>query len=215
MAAEKMTGGGEIMQEIASIAWVSGLWVLWCALHSLLIAAPVVGRFEARLGKWFAWYRLGYVALSSITLLPLFFYSLHLPQQLLFDWTGGWRLVQLLLLGYALFMFLAGAREYDLGYFLEWRQIRAQRHGEALPPLPFATSGIHRYVRHPWYSGGIVFVWGGGPVTTVNLAVKGVLTVYLLVGTLLEERKLAAAVGTRYRDYQRQVPMLIPWRRRQ
>lgn len=209
-----MAGAGEIMQEIASIVWVAGLWTLWCALHSLLIAPPVVGWFEARLDRWFAWYRLVYVAVSGITLLPLFLWTLYLPQRLLFTWAGLRRLPQAMLFGYALFMFVAGAREYDLRYFLGLRQIRAWRRQETLPEFSFARRGVLRYVRHPWYSGGIAFVWAGGPLTTVNLAVKGVLTVYLLVGTLLEERKLVTAFGAAYEEYQREVPMLIPWRGR-
>jgi protein-S-isoprenylcysteine O-methyltransferase Ste14 len=36
---------------------------------------------------------------------------------------------------------------------------------------------------------------------------------WMLVGTLLEERDLVADFGDAYRRYQRQVPMLVPWRR--
>lgn len=196
------------------IAVVAGLWVFWCALHSLLISRPVTDWLRGRLGRRFAWSRFAYVLASGITLLPLFFWTLYLPQRTLFAWTGLWRLPQALLLGYAVFFFAAGAREYDLGYFLGLRQLKAWRHGETLPEFSLATKGILHYVRHPWYSGGVALVWAGGPVTTVSLVVKIVLTGYLVVGAMLEERKLVAALGERYRDYQRQVPMLIPWRRR-
>ncbi len=36
-------------------------------------------------------------------------------------------------------------------------------------------------------------------------------TAYIIVGTLLEERDLGAVLGDEYRDYQRNVPMLIPY----
>ncbi|HSR36068.1 MAG TPA: hypothetical protein VLL73_02720, partial [Desulfurivibrionaceae bacterium] len=165
----------EELREIGMIPRVAGLWMFWCAMHSLLIAQPVLDWFRARLGRWFACYRLGYVVVSSVTLLPLFLYTQRLPQYLVFSWAGPWRVAQVALLGYALFMGVAGAREYDVRYFLGLRQIRAQRRGEVLPDFVFAASGILRYVRHPWYSGGLALVWAGGSVTTVSLVVKIVL----------------------------------------
>ena len=40
------------------------------------------------------------------------------------------------------------------------------------------------------------------------------ITLYLIIGSCLEERKLVACYGEAYRDYQRHVPALIPrpWR---
>jgi protein-S-isoprenylcysteine O-methyltransferase Ste14 len=34
---------------------------------------------------------------------------------------------------------------------------------------------------------------------------------WIVAGTILEERDLVAAFGEPYRDYQRQVPMLLPF----
>ena len=58
----------------------------------------------------------------------------------------------------------------------------------------------------------ILLVWSLGPITDVGLAVRLVITVYFLIGTLLEERKLKAEIGEPYRRYCREVPMLIPWK---
>ncbi|MDP3480639.1 MAG: hypothetical protein Q8R88_12775 [Desulfoprunum sp.] len=38
------------------------------------------------------------------------------------------------------------------------------------------------------------------------------LSAYLIIGTILEERKLVVEYGDIYRTYQRQVPMLLPWK---
>lgn len=45
---------------------------------------------------------------------------------------------------------------------------------------------------------------------------NGVLTVYIVVGTLLEERKLVHEFGDAYRNYQSRVSMFLPlkWIRR-
>jgi len=63
--------------------------------------------------------------------------------------------------------------------------------------------------RHPWYLGAMALIWAGrldAPGLLVNL----VLTTYLIVGTLLEERKLVAQFGGAYREYQERVSMLLP-----
>jgi len=39
---------------------------------------------------------------------------------------------------------------------------------------------------------------------------NGVLTVYIVVGTLLEEQKLVHEFGDAYRSYQRRVSMFVP-----
>ena len=79
--------------------------------------------------------------------------------------------------------------------------------------MPFKTRGILEYVRHPWYTGGILLVWGFGDITDVSLVLKVILSSYFIIGTILEERKLVAEIGEPYREYCQRVPMLIPWKR--
>lgn len=45
----------------------------------------------------------------------------------------------------------------------------------------------------------------------MDIVINVVLTVYVIVGTKLEERKLVLEYGDRYIKYQREVPMLIPF----
>ena len=40
------------------------------------------------------------------------------------------------------------------------------------------------------------------------------ITAYILIAIQLEERDLVAMYGDTYRDYQRRVPMLLPWPKR-
>jgi protein-S-isoprenylcysteine O-methyltransferase Ste14 len=39
-------------------------------------------------------------------------------------------------------------------------------------------------------------------------------TVWIIIGTVLEEKDLVSDFGDEYRLYQRKVPMLIPWKGR-
>ena len=191
------------------------LWTLWCLVHSLLVSRPV-NRWLARIDGWLAaGWRLGYIVFSCLSLIPLLVYQFRLPQHIVFDWHGWGRLIQLGLLTYSLIMFRGGYLVYDTAYFFGWRQWRRFRQGQAAhEQFPFRCQGVLRYVRHPWYSGGLTLLWGLGPYTNLTLAVRVLLSFYIVVGTMLEERKLIDELGDEYRRYQRQVPMLIPWKGR-
>jgi protein-S-isoprenylcysteine O-methyltransferase Ste14 len=73
-------------------------------------------------------------------------------------------------------------------------------------------TGIHKFVRHPLYTGTFVFVWGLliiFPYASV-LIIDVIITVYTLIGLQFEERKLEREFGAAYKLYKKKVPMLIP-----
>ena len=190
------------------------LWTGWCVLHSLLITGRLNDWLRQRGGLLQGAHRIFYIVISCLTLIPVLWYQYSLPQQMLFSWSGWWRILQVLLLLYGLLTFYGGKRVYDMDHFLGISQWRNYRRGRQVQQLPFVSQGILCYVRHPWYSGGLAVLWAVGPLTDVSLTVRLILTGYVLVGTLLEERKLVRELGSSYREYCRQVPMLIPWRGR-
>jgi protein-S-isoprenylcysteine O-methyltransferase Ste14 len=188
------------------------LWVFWCILHSLLITGRLTAWIRKQGGALQGGYRLFYVIFSCISLVPVLWYQYSLPQQLIFSFSGPWRILQGILLAYALIMFFGGNKVYDSDYFLGLQQWRSYTNQQPSQPVSFACEGILYYVRHPWYSGGLAVLWGLGPLTDVTLPARIILTLYLVIGTLLEEKKLVRELGRPYRDYCRQVPMLFPWR---
>ncbi len=188
------------------------LWISWCILHSLLITSTVNSWFKKKGGLYLGLYRPGYILFSILTLIPILYYQYTLPQRLLFSWHGYRRLLQFFLLSYAVILFWYGKKNYDMAFFLGLSQWRDYRTGKPTRQFPFRCSGVLQYVRHPWYSGGIALLWALGPITDAGLLVKSILTVYLIIGTLLEERKLRHELGTEYEHYCSQVPMLVPWR---
>jgi len=190
------------------------LWSGWCIVHSLLITETVNSWIRKKGGILQGLYRIFYILFAILSLVPVLWYQYQLPEQLLFSWPGPWHILQGLLLCYASLMFYGGTRVYDTNFFLGISQWRRYRQNQNITPLPFSCRGILRYVRHPWYSGGIAFLWGLGPITDVNLVVRSILSLYLVIGTLLEERKLIRELGPPYRRYCSRVPMLIPWRGR-
>ncbi len=190
------------------------LWICWCILHSLLITGRLNEWLQKKGGFLQGSYRIIYIVFSCLTLISVLWYQYSLPQQLIFAWSGWWRIMQAGLLLYGLITFYAGKQVYDMDYFLGLSQWQNYCRGVEAQPLPFVSRGVLSYVRHPWYSGGLAFLWALGPLTDVSLTVRGILTVYVVVGTLLEEKKLVRELGASYREYCRKVPMLIPWKGR-
>ena len=191
------------------------LWILWCALHSLLISPGVTGFLKRRLGDRYRFTRIAFNAFAVLSLLPVVGYSHTLTGEPFFRWDGILRPVQAVMLACSLWLFAAGARVYDLRQTLGLRQIAEHESARGITRSgEIGTSGILGWVRHPWYSGAILLLWAR-TIDPAALVANAVLTVYLLIGTFLEERKLIAEFGDEYVKYRRKVPMLIPrlqWR---
>ncbi len=94
------------------------------------------------------------------------------------------------------------------------RPIKAHIRGQSDQPFLFAIRGPYRWVRHPLYFGVLVLIWASPDLTADRLLFNVLWTAWIVVGTILEETDLLADFGDVYLDYQRKVPMLIPWRGR-
>ncbi len=184
-------------------------WVLWCTLHSALISTTVTDFAKKKLGDSFRFYRLFYNVVSLVTLIPIAYYSHMLREAPIFRWEGPLGLVQVFLLAVSVCLFVAGGKHYSWARFLGIYQVKA---GSSLADSStFVLSGIHRIIRHPWYLGGILIVWAQD-LSTSTILINMVINVYFIVGSFLEERKLVLEFGEKYREYQRTVSMLFPWR---
>jgi protein-S-isoprenylcysteine O-methyltransferase Ste14 len=64
-------------------------------------------------------------------------------------------------------------------------------------------------VRHPWYFFGLVLIWTRDMSVTMLLS-STLITLYFVVGSWLEEKKLLVYHGDIYRRYMARVPGLIP-----
>jgi protein-S-isoprenylcysteine O-methyltransferase Ste14 len=179
-----------------------------------LLAALSVKAWVSRHYPGFApYYRLGFNALAILLILPLVWATYALPGEWLWRWTGilAWLANGLALAALGGFLFSAGT--YDMGEFLGLSPLREKRR-DAVEHDGFRISTLHRFVRHPWYALSLVLIWTRD-MNAALLVSAGAITLYFVIGSRLEERKLVARFGEVYRDYCRRVPGLIPlpWKR--
>ena len=200
------------MENQISYFILAGLWILWCIIHSGMISLTVTNYVKKRSGINYRFYRFFYNVLAIVTIIPVLIYSRSLPNEKVFYWEGGWVIMQILLFLAAVFLFLAGGRNYDFLQFLGIRQIRTGASSKSLTgSSDLNTIGVLNVTRHPWYLGAIFIIWAREIDLSV-LVTNIIWTVYLIVGTILEEHKLLNEYGNEYRMYQQRVSMLVPFR---
>lgn len=121
-------------------------------------------------------------------------------------------IIKYFLLLAGLFLFAAGVRHYSISQFFGIHQIRTGHLDHTLSAdNAFDTTSILAVIRHPWYTGGIMVMWASD-IYLLSLLNDTILSIYFVIGTLLEERKLLLEFGDTYREYQKNVSMLIPYK---
>ncbi len=185
---------------------------MWCAIHSGMICLKVTEYLKLRLGTYFRFYRLIYNLVAIVTIIPVISFGDSIEGSLIFQWEGYLLILQILLLAISIFLFIAGAKHYDIFQFLGIRQIWTGRsHSVITKGGELKTDGILSVTRHPWYLAAILLIWSREFDLSV-LITNIILTLYLIIGTLLEEQKLFYEYGESYRKYQKKVSMLIPFK---
>jgi len=76
--------------------------------------------------------------------------------------------------------------------------------------LEFRTPLFYRYVRHPLYVGWFIAFWATPTMSGAHLLFAVLTSTYMLTAIRWEERDLVIIHGSKYQDYQKRVPKLIP-----
>ncbi|MBA3032539.1 MAG: hypothetical protein KKF85_04220 [Gammaproteobacteria bacterium] len=191
-----------------ALFWLACGWVAYAGLHSLLAALTVKAWVTQRWPRFAPSYRLTYNAIAIVALLPLAWATYATPGDWLWRWTGFAAWIANILTVAALAGFWLSSGTYDMGEFLGTRPWRDKR-SDAAEHDGFRISPLHRLVRHPWYALGLLLIWTrdmNAPFLVSAVAIS----LYFVIGSRLEERKLEAHFGAVYRDYKEKVPGLIP-----
>jgi methanethiol S-methyltransferase len=184
-------------------------WTTYCAVHSAMISETATTFLKRRLGDSFRFYRLFFNAVAIVSLIPVVSYSRSLRGEPLFRWEGILLAARYAFLAGSALLFFAGGRHYSLRQFIGISQLRGTSSGGLATGGGIDSSGVLGLVRHPWYTAVVLLLWAQD-LDAARLVVNGVLTVYIIVGTLLEERKLVHEFGDTYARYQERVSMFVP-----
>jgi protein-S-isoprenylcysteine O-methyltransferase Ste14 len=179
---------------------------LWGIPHSLLASLGFKSLLRRLLGDGFMrFYRLLYNLLAVVSILPVLYLMVSLPDRTLYQVPTPWS--YLMLAGQAvsaLFLFVA-VLQTDILSFAGLRQlVEEEKTGNLV------TSGLYRSVRHPLYTFSLAILWLPPSMSMNSFIVYAGLTIYVLIGIFFEERKLLREFGQAYTQYKSMTPMLIP-----
>jgi len=192
--------------------------LLWGILHSLLASLKVKDWTRRWLGeRVMRFYRLAYNLFAGLSFLPVLALAALIPGRQLYLAPLPWSALMILGQGLAVVALVAGFLQSDPAEFIGLRQAAgAVVSGQSNGPLTarggeLILSGLYRYVRHPLYTGGLLFIWLMPLMTSGVLAINLGLTIYILLGAYVEERKLLREFGEQYARYRAVTPMLVPF----
>lgn len=191
---------------------IASMWIAYCLFHSFLISTSFTDLMTRLLKNYYAFYRIFFVLISLVLLIPLISYTDHFDNNIIITYSLPLNIVRYILIsGSLLIFFWAFFFSYDSLSFFGIRQIQNFGKTKKINPTEdLKRTGLLGVVRHPMYFALIVYLWCQ-TFTVTGIIVNIVLTIYIIVGTMLEEKKLILEFGDTYVKYQQEVPMLIPF----
>lgn len=211
--------------ESSAAGRVALVCALWALVHSLLASKRAKGFARRVLGdrRRNGLYRVAYNAQSVLTVAWAARWFIGLPDRELYRFGPplSWllRLGQLLALG-VLFSGVRGVGVLDFaGLVRLWGLLSGRDPGpepEAQGPRLGADGemlahGAFRYTRHPGNLGALGFFLFFPRMTENRAVLAAAAALYVVFGSLHEERRLRTAYGGAYERYRRSVPFLVPW----
>lgn len=186
--------------------WLIVTIALWGVVHSLLASMGFKDFLRRTLGDGFMrFYRLLYNILAAISLGPILYLMISIPDQAFYQIPAPWKYLMLAGQGLSVLLLMIAVLQTDLLSFAGLRQlIEDEKTGNLV------TSGLYRAVRHPLYTFSLSILWLSPSMSLNSFIVSAALTGYVLIGIFFEERKLLREFGQAYAEYRTMTPMLLP-----
>ncbi|MCY7352153.1 MAG: isoprenylcysteine carboxylmethyltransferase family protein [Cytophagaceae bacterium] len=181
-------------------------WVLYCAFHSLTAALWFKRWAASWMGRFYRAYRVLYNAIAVWMAVALIRFQFSIDPTWLFPPTLFTQLSGGVLMLNGVGIVVVALRNYSAEFF-GVKKLLGQE-----PEPSLVQTGLLSRVRHPLYLGTLLVIWGGVVLDPrlSHLLVDIILTLYVFIGIVLEERKLILQFGDTYRQYRQRVPMLLP-----
>jgi protein-S-isoprenylcysteine O-methyltransferase Ste14 len=181
-------------------------WLLYAVLHSLMAGRGFKTIVEKLAGSYYRYYRIFYSLVAAFTLILILIYQFTNYSPFLYTPGVVHYLIATPLVIIGLVVMSICIRKYFLNLSGVDVFLKKKRNNV------LEKTGLHAYVRHPLYSGTLLFIWALFILFPLlsNLIACVIITVYTVIGIKMEEEKLVMEFGDDYRSYAASVPMLIP-----
>ena len=183
-------------------------WLFYFLAHSLLASISAKEFVASRFPGFMPFYRLTYNILAVLLLLVPLGIMLRFEGEWLWRWSGIFSWVSFAISLLAIMGFILSLRYYDMNEFFGFRQISEQVQSVD-DQEQFYLSPLHRWVRHPWYFFALLVIWTRD-MNEAMLISAIMMTLYFVIGSKLEDRKLTRYHGDIYQRYRELVPGLLP-----
>ena len=193
----------------AAILLDSMLCLVFFMQHSGMVRRSFQRRFDAVASRY---YRSAIYAITSGFVLLALLLLWQRTEPVVISIQGPWRWCLHGALLASLVGFLWGVRSLGAFDALGLQPVLDHVENRQSHTMPLAVRGAYRWVRHPLYTSALLLIWSQPDLTYDRILFNVTWTLWIIVGTVLEERDLLANNGEAYVAYKQKVPMLIPWR---
>jgi protein-S-isoprenylcysteine O-methyltransferase Ste14 len=184
----------------------ASLSLLFFLQHSMMVR----GGIKKRLEKWIpeTSYHAFYALCSIAVLLLLLFFWQSIPVPVVSAHGVVYGLLRVLFF-LCLIGFFRAVQSLDSLDVLGIDPLTGRQQDK---PLRVTVRGPYRWSRHPIYLLMIILIWLCPVLTPDRLLFNVLWSVWIVIGTFLEDRDLHRRFGQPYREYSARVPMLFPFR---
>lgn len=204
------------LQKILEVIIIVFLFTLYGFIHSVIASEKVKVFFKKTFGKLIAFYRLGYNVFALIGLYLIWDLAPHPSLQIYklpppYDYLV--LIPQIIALAGIIWCFKYICFKEFIGLNQIDRYLRNEYSENDLDEnYTLRIDGPYKYSRHPIYFFSIIILMSRAEMSLFYLTMFISFTAYFYIGSYYEEKKMVRLFGDDYRDYQKKVPRIFPYK---
>lgn len=179
-------------------------FLIFAIIHSALATDYIKNKSQRLLGERYRFYRMIYTLISIPVLAPAFLVWIKYSGSTPLVYSIPQWAYPLIILARVLAMAIFAYASYQTD-ILGFAGLKPTHEKTIL-----ITNGAYGIVRHPLYASGILFLITKMEMSQLDLIAVLLVSIYLIIGAYIEERRLLSVFGDEYPKYRQQVSMFIP-----